>query len=434
MSDYKMFHPNMGPYKRSVSIIGTGCTPFQNMLESPDWSGITENELFACAAIEAMDDAGIVGKDIDAFIQSQVFPGLTKQMNGNVFCADWIGMRGKPSWHIESACTSSALVFDSAVMAVASGRYDVVLAGGVDMAYSQPDGKKPSCYRRPTTSAEMAEYLLRWADPAYARYIGAGNMYVTEDTAEPYMAKYGVTPEELDDAFIGLAISSRRSAALEPNALFQKEYKDLAKAAGYDDVIKYMKSNHNPKITNYHRKSGFYNTTDGAAAVIVCATDILDKLKVKGKPIEVLGIGFCSLDHRHPQVVSRCNDEAARQVYELTGVKPEEIDLLLTPDFTAEEVLDTAEAAGYLPKGEGWKYLRDQRTAYDGDKPINTEGGCANFGHVFGASTLSKLHEAVHQMRGECGARQVKKLPKTSLVRGQGGAQSALMTILRTLE
>jgi len=118
----------------------------------------------------------------------------------------------------------------------------------------------------------------------------------------------------------------------------------------------------------------------------------------------------------------------------LTGVKPEEIDLFYANDFIITSHLIAAEIAGYLPKGQGWKYVCEGRTAYDGDKPVNTNGGRAPFGHAHAASGLADIYEAVMQMRGLCGDRQVKKLPATTMLRGFGGGQNLSATILRTVK
>lgn len=74
------------------------------------------------------------------------------------------------------------------------------------------------------------------------------------------------------------------------------------------------------------------------------------------------------------------------------------------------------------------------RTAFDGDKPINTNGGRCHFGHAHGASGLADLYEATRQMRGEAGVRQVKRLPQTTFVRGFGGGQNVRGIVLRTVE
>ena len=93
-----------------------------------------------------------------------------------------------------------------------------------------------------------------------------------------------------------------------------------------------------------------------------------------------------------------------------------------------------AEEVGYLPRGEGWKYVLEGRTAFDGDKPINSSGGRTSYGHAFGASGMADVYEAVIQMRGEAGAHQVKKQPKTVFLRGFGGGQNVRAIIMRTVD
>lgn len=144
-----------------------------------------------------------------------------------------------------------------------------------------------------------------------------------------------------------------------------------------------------------------------------------------------MGTGNACRESMQPHLERLCTEEAVRQVYDMTGVKPEEIDLLLSNDFVITSQLIAAEAAGYMPRGEGWKYFIDGRTAYDGDKPMNTNGGRTSFGHAHGASGLADVYEAVKQMRGQCGERQVKKLPRTVMLRGFGGGQNVSATILR---
>ena len=120
-------------------------------------------------------------------------------------------------------------------------------------------------------------------------------------------------------------------------------------------------------------------------------------------------------------------------------MKPEELDLFYANDFIITSHLVSAEIAGFLPEGEGWKYAIEGRTAYDGDRPINTNGGRTSFGHAHAASGLADLYEAVNQLRGNCGKHQVKTnggkdLPKTAMLRGFGGAQNVTATIIRTVE
>ena len=210
----------------------------------------------------------------------------------------------------------------------------------------------------------------------------------------------------------------------------RQKNEEMAKEAGYDDVWEYMKSPNNPKMTQYLRTSSDSCVADGAAACIVVPTEMAGQFT--DKPIEVLGIGASVLDAIVPHLEKKATAEAARQVYELTGLTADDMDLLLVNDFIGSSAFLAAEEVGYLPKGEGWKYVLDGRIAYDGDKPMNTNGGRTSYGHAFAASGMADVFEAVTQMRGEAGERQVKKLPKHTFLRGFGGAQNVRAIILES--
>lgn len=203
----------------------------------------------------------------------------------------------------------------------------------------------------------------------------------------------------------------------------------MAKDAGYDDVWEYMKSPQNPKMTQYLRTSSDSCVADGAACCIVVPTEIAHKYN--DKPIEVLATGASVLDAIVPHLEKKATAEAARQVFEATGLTADDMDLLFVNDFIGSSAFLAAEEIGYLPKGEGWKYALDGRLAFDSDKPMNTNGGRTSYGHAFGASGMADVFEAVTQMRGEAGERQVNKMPKHTFLRGFGGAQNVRATILR---
>lgn len=238
----------------------------------------------------------------------------------------------------------------------------------------------------------------------------------------------------MDEALNAIAVNNRRAAAHHPLAELRTEYSEIAKKAGYDDVMAYMRSDeHNYKVTEYLRRDAMEARADGAAACIVCPTEIAKQYC--DKPIEILGIGNCVLEAMTPHLEIVGTREVFRQVYEVTGVKPEEIDLLMTNDFFMSSAFVAAEESGYIPAGQVWDYALAGRTAFDGDKPINTNGGRCSFGHAHAASGLADIYETVLQMRGLANERQVKKLPKTALIRGFGGGSHNLCAIiLRTVE
>ncbi|WKY43330.1 thiolase family protein [Eubacteriaceae bacterium ES2] len=427
-----MNQTKLKPYSRSVSIIGVGCTPFMRVLDDPETEGLTEGELFGYAAIEAMEDAGVTPKDIEFYFHGQANPHNTSDyITPNMQVANWFGMKGKASAHHSEACCTGYHALELAVLAVASGKYDVVLSGAADMGDSLFVEGKPAHFRRKLTMEEFNKSLSSIYDRAYTRSMQAGMYTIFDNTASVYAKSHNLSVDQMDEVLCMMAINNRRNASVTPKALLQNEFDQVAKEFGLADAKAYMKSPFNPKVGEYLRVTGLEERADGAAAVIVCPTEMA--FRFKNKPIEVLGTGASSLESSQAHVEWRATIEACRQVYELTGVKPEELDLFYANDFIISSHLAAAELAGYLPE-DGWKYVLEGRTAYDGDKPINTNGGRTSFGHAHAASGLADVYEAVMQMRGLCGERQVKKLPKTTMLRGFGGAQNVTATILRTVE
>lgn len=426
----------LGKNLRSVSIIGVGCTDFMQTLESEETKGLTEQELFAYAAKEAMDDAGINPKDIDYYIHGEALPqDASAYITPNAQVANWFGMKGKASFHHSEACCTGYIALDVAANLVASGKYDVVLTGCVEMATSMPIKGKPAHMRREMTTQDIMDFILpKVYDRAYAQSFGAAQIEVFDDFTSEYTRTYGLTDEQMDDVLCNLAINSRHSAVHTPKSLKSNktEYADIAKNFGFDNVMDFMKSDFNPKMSEYMRVSGMESRCEGAAVAIVCATDIAKKFKEK--PIEILGTGCCLLEGNTPHLEKKATEEATRQVYELTGLSGKDVDLLLTNDFILHSQLLAAEVTGYLPKGEGWKYILDGETSFEGSKPINTNGGRCHFGHAYGASGLADVYEAVKQMRGQAEGHQIKNTPKITLLRGFGGGQNVTATILKTLE
>lgn len=438
-----MNRTTLGKYQRSVSIIGVGCTPFMYTVDNPETNGLTEGELFGYAALKAMEDAGVNPQDVDFYFHGQASPlNGSNYLTPNIQIGNWFGMKGKGSIHHSEACCTGYLAIEQAVNAVASGKYNCVLTGCVEFGDSIPAPatsveapKHP--YKREKMTMDKFLATTSWLyDRAYARSLMAPLELIYDDAAEDYVRTRGITAQEMDDTLNWMAINNRRNAAKNPLALERTEFADIAKEKGFDNVMDYMRSPYNPKMGDFLRMEGVERKCDGAAAAIVCATEMIPEIakNLKHRPIEVLGVGSAACESTTPHFELRATEEAVRQVYEMTGVQPEELDLFFANDFIITSHLCAAEIAGYLPYGEGWKYICEGRTAYDGDKPINTNGGRTSFGHAHAASGMADVYEACMQMRGECGERQVKKLPKTTMLRGYGGAQNVAAVLLRTIE
>jgi acetyl-CoA acetyltransferase len=117
---------------------------------------------------------------------------------------------------------------------------------------------------------------------------------------------------------------------------------------------------------------------------------------------------------------------------DMAGVTHAEIDVAEIYDSFTITVLLTLEALGFCARGEGGAFVSGQRTAPGGDFPLNTNGGGLSYAHP-GMYGLFPLVEAVRQLRGECGERQVPDA-RIALAHGTGGVLSSTVTCILTRE
>lgn len=441
------------PYNRSVSIIGVGCTPFMYTVDKEATNGLTEGEMFGYAALKAMEDAGVSPKDVDYYFHGEASPlNGSNYLTPNIQIGNWFGMKGKGSIHHSEACCTGYLALEQAANAVASGKYDCVLTGCVEFGDSLPSPsenveqpKHP--YKRDKNTMEKFLKTTAWLyDRTYTRSLMAGQELIYDDAAEWYVRTRGISAENMNDALNWMCINNMRNAAVTPLSLVNfmkdtdqpiKTYDELAEEKGMT-LDEYMNSPYNPKMGDFLRAGGIELKCDGAAACIVCATDMIPEIakNLKHKPIEIKGIGSAACEASTPHFEVNATIEAVRQVYELTGMTGNDLDLFYANDFIITSHLVSAEIAGYLPEGEGWKYIVDGRTAWNGDKPINTNGGRTAFGHAHAASGLADVYECCKQIWNEAGEHQVpnlenNKVPQTAMLRGYGGAQNVAAIILQ---
>ncbi len=418
------------PLSRSVSIIGVGATPFMRVVRDPELDGLGEGELFGTAAIAAMKDAGVTPKDVEYYFQAQALPMVQSgYITPNAQVGNWFGMKGKASSHHSEACCTGYIALEQGVMAVASGAYDIVLTGACDMSFSKFVPGKPSYFREILTNEIFATQCLpALYDKSYATPSLGANPMASDGWMEEYRLENNMTPEQIDDILCNVAYNSRRAASLNPRALYyQQDYEKLAAEAGMS-VTEYLHSDNNFMLSYLLRRDFFEARADGAAAVVVCPTEMA--YQYTDHPIEVLGTGHATLDGFTGSLEKYGTEAAYNQIKELTGLGGKDMDLFLTNDFFMSSQLLSAELCEYLPKNEGWKYFEDGTTAFDGDKPVNTSGGRCHYGHAHGTSGLADVFEAVQQLRGNMGPTQIKGDPKYAMLRGFGGGQNFTCTIL----
>lgn len=429
---------SLHPLSRSVSIIGVGSTKFGNPFDTPELEGLAFQEYGAWATLAAMDDAGVNPREVDHLVMGSVGSPTNNALNISPQHGflEWVGMKGKSTNYQCAGCASGFNAFNQAVDMVAGGRYDIVVCLDMELNNSITDPDKPSHIRYPFSEYEEVYGFrpnlgVNGVDTGYNRWMGT--TFIAQDTTgRHYMREAGITRDDLEDAAIGASVTGREHGALGPDCYAKTPYDQIAREYGFDSVNEYMKSDLNPYFSDMDRVNYCGIKVEGAAALVLCATDIARTYQKK--PIEVLNVSQCDLSTMIPDNQRRMTRGALEQIYEVTGVDPSEIEYMASTNMDQYDTIDSAEAAGYMPKGEAWKYFRDGETRFDKEKPMNTDGGAQGLGHAFAASGIHHYAEMVLQMRGEAEGRQIEPAPKVALMRGTGASHSVSCAILRTLE
>jgi len=190
---------------RKVAVVGVGMTKFSGKQEK------TCVELFAEAAMDAINEANLKPKDIQALFLGNVLGDFSEgQGQPQAFAADYIGASNIPANKYEGACASASAAARDAFMWVASGFYDIVLAGGTE------------------TAAKMGTPLATrtfamGSDSRYEYPSGITFPAVFAMLAHLYAKKYGIPLEKLKQQMAQVSVNSHYYGARNPKAHFQKE-------------------------------------------------------------------------------------------------------------------------------------------------------------------------------------------------------------------
>jgi acetyl-CoA acetyltransferase len=150
------------------------------------------------------------------------------------------------------------------------------------------------------------------------------------------------------------------------------------------------------------------------------------------KPVYILGAGEGHSHEHVSQAISLTTSaakEAGERTYAMAGLGPKDVDVAELYDCFTPVVIIELEDLGFCPKGEGGRFVENGRIELGGELPINTHGGLLSHCHPGQPGSLFSVTEAVHQLRGECGPRQVTDA-KIALVHGQGGIMSTHCSML----
>jgi acetyl-CoA C-acetyltransferase len=295
--------------------------------------------------------------------------------------ADYAGLstRHIPATRVEAACASGGLAFRQAVISVASGISDIVVAAGVEKMTDVGTGAS-------------VDTLAGAADREWEGFMGATFPGLYAMIATDYMHRYPLTREQLGM----VAVKNHHNGARNPIAQFRQEIT-------LETVLS------SPLVADPLRLFDCSPITDGAAAVILAPLDRAREFT--DTPIRVLATAQASdTIALHDRRDISCLDAtlvAGERAFAMAGLPREKIDFLEVHDcFTIAEIC-AIEDLGFCKKGEAGRLTEEGFTALDGDLPVNTSGGLKACGHPVGATGIKQVCEIVQQLRGEAGARQV---------------------------
>ena len=321
------------------------------------------------ATVEALDDAGLQASDIDAVYAGTVFgdPGTVTR------CLQQIGIVEVPVITIENACASGTSAFHEARESVEIGRYEQVLAFGIETMTAHFDG----------AISPIA------SDPDGAQGFAMPSIYGM--SAIRYKYEFGVTDEQMAE----VAVKNRRHATGNPRAQHRK-------TVSIEQVLD------SPMVADPITLFQCCSIADAAAAAVI------GPLGGSRDPSGEVAIRSSALrsgrlwDHTTDKVWGWdiVADTAAR-AYEEAGVSVGDIDVFEVHDaFTIGEII-TTEALGLCELGEGGRLVESGHTSLGGSQPVNPSGGLLSRGHPLGATGLAQIAEIVWQLRGMAADRQV---------------------------
>jgi acetyl-CoA acetyltransferase len=354
------------------------------------------------AAVRAVEDAGLSNKQIDGLMP---FPGLG---TAEEFAAN-LGIE-----HLRYAATvnmggaAPVASLQSAAMAVVTGVANYVLIPGGWNAYSG----------RRTREAVVADTsVLPGRDIARDYYIPYGltappQWYAL--MARRHMHEFGTTQEQLG----AIAVAMRKHAQLNRNAVM------CGRPLTLDDYLA------SPVIADPYRLFDCCLETDGAAAAVV--TTVERARDLDQNPVYIMGVA-AGQPNPADEITNRKDifttglTFAAPRAFAMAGIGPADVDFAEIYDCFTFEVLQQIEEAGFCNRGEGGAFVASGRIELGGALPVNTHGGLLSEAHVLG---LNHIVEAVRQLRGEAGERQVKDA-EIGVVTGWGDFGDGSIAVLR---
>jgi acetyl-CoA acetyltransferase len=362
--------------------------------------GVTSSSILTLqtqAVTRALADAGLSLADVDGIATTGISRFSATQL------ADYFGL--VPRWTDSTFAGGSAyeMMVARASQAIEAGQADTVV---ISFASNQRSARSRSLSGVIETHTPEAQFEAPY-DPLYPI-----SYYAM--VAQQYFARFGGTREQLAE----VAVAAREWALLNPAA-----YRYGAGSLTVDDVVG------STMVSMPLTVGDCCLVTDGGGAVVL--TSLERARDLARPPVRVLGYGERTTNTSMTTVddlTAVAATESARDAYTRAGVGVEDVDVVEVYDsFTITAAL-SVEALGFCGRGEVLDFIQDGRIRPGGALPLNTNGGGQSYCHP-GQYGVLLLVEAVRQLRGECGARQVPGA-EIAVAHGTGGILSTHATVV----
>ncbi len=354
-------------------------------------AGLSPMDLIGQATQRALQDSGLTLKDIDG-----VFCVTSQARMATLSLSEYLGIR--PRYH------GGANIGGCSFMSMVAHAQAAIETGACDVALIAYGSTQRSLGRANVAAVDANPYEAPY------RPIYTASSYAL--AAARHMHQFGTTREQLAQ----IAVAARQWALLNPQA-WEKQpltVEEVLSARMLSSPLTVRDS---------------CLVTDGGGAIIV--TSAARAKQLRKQPVYVLGAG----DDLSHYSISNMNDltttgavHSGARAYAMAGIQPHEVDVLGLYDAFTITTLLFLEDLGFCPKGEGGRFVMDGAIAPGGRLAVNTNGGGLSYCHP-GMYGIFILIEAVRQLRGEAGARQVADC-EVALAHGNGGTLSAQSTLI----
>jgi len=354
-------------------------------------AGLSAIDLMAQATHRALQDCGLTLRDVDG-----VFATTSQSRMPTLALCEYLGV--KPRYH------DGTNIGGSSFMSMVAHAQAAIQSGLCEVALITYGSTQRSMGRANVAAPDVNPYESPY------RPIYTSSSYAL--AASRHMHQYGTTREQLAH----IAVAARQWALLNPSA-WEKQPLTI------DEVLGAR------MISSPLTVRDCCLVTDGGGALIMTSAERAADLG--SRPAYVLGVGE-DLSHYSissmPDLTVTGAARSGAAAYAMAGLRPRDIDVVEVYDAFTITTLLFLEDLGFCPKGEGGRFVADGAIAPGGVLAVNTNGGGLSYGHP-GMYGVFVLIEAVRQVRGEAGRRQVSGC-ETAIAHGNGGTLSSQSTVI----